>query len=58
MFLQVLGILHAWLVLVAAPFRVPDVDLLDVFNTLELDQNNNGVDVVLLQFLHGADVNV
>ena len=42
----------------ATALRVPDVDLLDVFNTLELDQNNNGVDVVLLQFLHGADVNV
>ena len=47
--LHVLGILHAGLVLVAgAPPGVPDVDLLDVFNTFELDQNNNGVNVLLL----------
>ena len=58
MLLHVLRVLHVGLVLVAAALRVPDVDFLDVFNTLELDQNNNGVDVVLLQFLHGADVNV
>lgn len=58
MLLHVLRVLHVGLVLMATALRVPDVDLLDVFNTLELDQNNNGVDVVLLQFLHGADVNV
>ena len=58
MLLHVLRVLHVGLVLMAAALRVPDVDFLDVFNTLELDQNNNGVDVVLLQFLHGADVNV
>ena len=58
MLLHVLRVLHVGLVLMAAALGVPDVDLLDVFNTLELDQNNNGVDVVLLQFLHGADVNV
>ena len=58
MLLHVLRVLHVGLVLMTAALRVPDVDLLDVFNTLELDQNNNGVDVVLLQFLHGADVNV
>ena len=58
MLLHVLRVLHVGLVLMAAAYRVPDVDLLDVFNALELDQNNNGVDVVLLQFLHGADVNV
>ena len=57
--LHVLGVLHAGLVLVAGPASgVPDVDLLDVFHTLELDQNNNWINVLLLEFLHRADVNV
>ena len=57
--MQVPGILHVRLhVRLISTTGIPDVHFFQLFDTFEFDQQNYGIDLVLLQLLHSIDVDI